>query len=304
MIKRWQDNAKRGRALFTFYLVPLIIHPMILDCAGKSLDLSQPRVMGILNVTPDSFSDAGRFFGRDQAIEQALRMQQEGAAIIDIGGESTRPGAEDVPVQQELDRVIPLIEALTPELEVPISVDTSKPEVMRAAVEAGAGMINDVYALRREGALEAAAATVNVPVCLMHMQGEPRSMQQAPSYTDVVGEVRDFLLQQAQRCERAGINRHRLLLDPGFGFGKTLAHNLSLLKHLPRLVVEGYPVLVGLSRKSMIGAVLDVPVEERLQGSVAAATLAAWMGARIIRVHDVKETVEAVTMVAAVAEAL
>ena len=274
---------------------------MILDCAGKPLDLSQPRVMGILNVTPDSFSDGGRFLARDEAIGQALRMQREGAAIIDIGGESTRPGAEEVPLQQELDRVIPLIEILAPELEVPISVDTSKPEVMRAAVAAGAGMINDVYALRREGALEAAAA-VDVPVCLMHMQGEPRSMQQTPRYTEVVEEVRDFLLQQAQRCERAGINRHRLLLDPGFGFGKTLVHNLSLLKHLSQLVEVGYPVLVGMSRKSMIGAVLDVPVEGRLHGSVATATLAAWMGAKVIRAHDVKETAEALTMVAAVRE--
>lgn len=272
---------------------------MILDCAGKPLDLSQPRVMGILNVTPDSFSDGGRFFGRDQAIEQALRMQEEGAAIIDIGGESTRPGAGDVSVEQELERVLPLVEALAPVLEVPISVDTSKPEVMQAAVAAGAGMINDVYALRRDGALEAAAG-LEVPVCLMHMQGEPRSMQQAPEYTDVVAEVRGFLLGQMLRCEAAGIPRQRLLLDPGFGFGKSLAHNLGLLKHLPELVAEGLPVLVGLSRKSMIGAVLELPVEARLQGSVAAATLAAWMGAKVIRVHDVRETVEAMKIVAAV----
>jgi len=274
---------------------------MILDCAGKPLDLSQPRVMGILNVTPDSFSDGGRFFGRDQAIEQALRMQEEGAAIIDIGGESTRPGAEDVPVGQELERIIPLVEALVPVLEVPISVDTSKPEVMQAAVAAGAGMINDVYALRRDGALEAAAG-LEVPVCLMHMQGEPRSMQQAPEYTDVVAEVRGFLLDQVLRCEAAGIPRQRLLLDPGFGFGKSLAHNLGLLKHLPELVAQGLPVLVGMSRKSMIGAVLELPVEARLQGSVAAATLAAWMGAKVIRVHDVRETVEAMKIVAAVME--
>jgi dihydropteroate synthase len=274
---------------------------MILDCAGKPLDLSQPRVMGILNVTPDSFSDGGRFFGRDQAVEQALRMQEEGAAIIDIGGESTRPGAGDVSVEQELERVLPLVEALAPVLEVPISVDTSKPEVMQAAVAAGAGMINDVYALRRDGAL-ATAAALAVPVCLMHMQGEPRSMQQAPEYTDVVAEVRGFLLEQVYRCEAAGIPRQRLLLDPGFGFGKSLAHNLGLLKHLPELVAEGMPVLVGMSRKSMIGAVLDVPLEARLHGSVAAATLAAWMGAKVIRVHDVRETVEAMKMVAAVME--
>jgi dihydropteroate synthase len=274
---------------------------MILDCAGKPLDLSQPRVMGILNVTPDSFSDGGRFFGRDQAVEQALRMQEEGAAIIDIGGESTRPGAGDVSVEQELERVLPLVEALAPVLEVPISVDTSKPEVMQAAVAAGAGMINDVYALRRDGAL-ATAAALAVPVCLMHMQGEPRSMQQAPEYTDVVAEVRGFLLEQVYRCEAAGIPRQRLLIDPGFGFGKSLAHNLGLLKHLPELVAEGMPVLVGMSRKSMIGAVLDVPLEARLHGSVAAATLAAWMGAKVIRVHDVRETVEAMKMVAAVME--
>lgn len=274
---------------------------MILDCSGKPLDLSQPRVMGILNVTPDSFSDGGRYVGREQAIEQALRMQEDGAAIIDIGGESTRPGAADVSVPQELDRVLPLIEALVTELDVPISVDTSKPEVMRAAVEAGAGMINDVYALRREGALETAAA-LDVPICLMHMQGEPRSMQQSPEYTDVVRDVNDFLLEQAARCEQAGIPPSRLLLDPGFGFGKRLEHNLSLLKHLSRLVEKGYPVLVGMSRKSMIGAVLDLPVEERLHGSVAGATLAAWLGAKVIRVHDVKATVEAMKVVAAVME--
>ncbi len=272
---------------------------MILDCAGKPLDLSQPRVMGILNVTPDSFSDGGRFYDREQAREQALRMQEDGAAIIDIGGESTRPGASNVTVQQELDRVVPLIETLVTVLEVPISIDTSKPEVMRAAVEAGAGMINDVYALRREGALETAAA-LEVPICLMHMQGEPRSMQQSPEYLDVIEEVGRFLLEQAVRCEQAGIQRRHLLLDPGFGFGKRLEHNLSLLKHLSQLVESGYPVLVGMSRKSMIGAVLGQPVEARLHGSVAAATLAAWLGAKVIRVHDVKATVEAMKMVAAV----
>lgn len=276
---------------------------MIIDCAGKSLDLSLPRVMGILNVTPDSFSDGGRFLGREHAIEQALTMQSQGAAIIDIGGESTRPGAEDVPLQRELDRVIPVIEALAPALDVPISVDTSKPEVMRAAVHAGAGMINDVCALRREGALEAAAG-LEVPVCLMHMQGEPRTMQKAPDYADVVQEVTGFLLEQAKRCELAGVPGERLLLDPGFGFGKRLEHNLSLLKHLPSLVREGFPVLVGMSRKSMIGTVLDLPVEARLHGSIATATLAAWMGARLVRVHDVQATVEAMKMVAAVKSAL
>jgi len=276
---------------------------MLIDCAGKTLDLSYPRVMGILNVTPDSFSDGGRFLGREQAIAQALQMQHEGAALIDIGGESTRPGAEDVPLEQELERVIPVVEALAAELAVPISVDTSKPEVMQAAVAAGAGMINDVYALRREGALEAAAG-LNVPVCLMHMLGEPRSMQQNPVYHDVVVEVRDFLRRQVARCEAAGLPRHRLLLDPGFGFGKSLEHNLSLLKHLPELVAEGMPLLVGMSRKSMIGHVLGLPVEQRLHGSLAVASLAAWMGASIIRVHDVRASVEAISMVRAVAGAV
>lgn len=280
-----------------------IIPSMIMDCAGKSLDLSHPRVMGILNITPDSFSDGGRFLGRDQAIAQAVQMQHEGAAIIDIGGESTRPGAADVPVEQELERVIPVIEALAGELEVPISVDTSKPEVMRAAVAAGAGMINDVYALRREGAVEA-AAQLDVPVCLMHMLGRPRSMQQNPEYEDVVIEVRDFLRQQVARCEAAGIPRQRLLLDPGFGFGKTVDHNLSLLKHLPELLAEEIPILVGVSRKSMIGNVLERPVEQRLYGSLAVASLAAWMGVSIIRVHDVRESVEAVRMIRAIADAV
>jgi len=276
---------------------------MLIDCAGKSLDLSYPRVMGILNVTPDSFSDGGRFLGREQAIAQALQMQQEGAAIIDIGGESTRPGAEDVPVEQELERVIPVIEALAAELAVPISVDTSKPEVMQEAVAAGAGMINDVFALRREGALEAAVG-LDVPVCLMHMLGEPRSMQHEPVYEDVVIEVREFLRQQVARCEAAGLPRHRLLLDPGFGFGKTVDQNLSLLKHLRELIAEGMPLLVGMSRKSMIGNVLKLPVEQRLHGSLAVASLAAWMGASIIRVHDVRASIEAIHMVRAVTEAM
>jgi len=272
---------------------------MILDCAGKPLDLTEPRVMGVLNITPDSFSDGGRFLGRDQAIEQALSMVEQGAAILDIGGESTRPGADDVPVEEELRRVVPVIEAIAPELPVPISVDTSKPEVMRAAVEAGAGMINDVYALRRDGALEA-ASSLSVPVCLMHMQGEPRTMQHSPQYDDVVADVTAFLRRQVVRCTEAGIARERIVLDPGFGFGKTLQHNLELLKRLDKVTAEDLPVLVGMSRKSMIGAVLDAGVDERLYGSVAVATLAAWQGARIIRAHDVKATVDAVTMVAAV----
>lgn len=275
---------------------------MILDCAGKELDLSQPRVMGVLNVTPDSFSDGGRFLRRDQAVAQALGMVGEGAAIIDIGGESTRPGAAEVSLEEEITRVVPVIEALAPELPVPISVDTSKPEVMRAAVEAGAGLINDVCALQREGALTA-AAELEVPVCLMHMLGEPRTMQEDPQYEDVVADVHAFLQQRVAKCLEAGIPRERLLLDPGFGFGKTLEHNLSLLKHLDRLAAEGLPLLVGMSRKSMIGAVLDAPTSGRLFGSVAVATLAAWQGARIIRAHDVKATVDAVNMAAAVQQA-
>lgn len=276
---------------------------MILDCAGKTLDLTQPRVMGILNVTPDSFSDGGRFLGREQAIAQALAMEEEGAAIIDVGGESTRPGAADVPVEEEIRRVVPVVEALAPELSVPISVDSSKPEVMRAAVEAGAGLVNDVYALRREGALEAAAA-LDVPVCLMHMQGEPRTMQHEPQYDDVVAEVTEFLRRQVVRCVEAGIERERVLLDPGFGFGKTLQHNLTLLKHLDELVVEGLPVLVGMSRKSMFGTILDAGVDERLFGSIAAATLAAWQGAKIIRAHDVRATVDALRVTAATMQAI
>lgn len=272
---------------------------MYIDCAGTRLDLSQPQVMGILNVTPDSFSDGGRFFACATALAQARTMQAEGAAIIDVGGESTRPGAAAVSVEQELERVIPVIEALRAELPVVISVDTSKPEVMRAAVAAGAGLINDVRALREPGAL-AAAAACGVPVCLMHMQGEPRSMQQQPDYTDVVAEVRAFLLERAAACLSVGIARERVLLDPGFGFGKSVAHNLLLLKYLPDLVACAYPVLVGLSRKSLIGAVLDLPVEQRLQPSVALAVLAVWQGASLIRVHDVAATVQAVRMCAAV----
>jgi dihydropteroate synthase len=276
---------------------------MILDCAGKLLDLTQPRVMGILNITPDSFSDGGKFVCREQAIEQALQMEEEGASIIDIGGESTRPGAADVSVDEELERVIPLVQALAPVLSVPISVDTSKPEVMLAAAGAGAGMINDVYALRRDGALKAAAQT-GLPVCLMHMQGEPRSMQAEPHYGDVVVEVQAFLQQRIASCESAGISRDRILIDPGFGFGKTLNHNLTLLKHLQEFHQLKVPLLVGMSRKSMIGLILDAPLGQRLHGSVAMATMAALQGAQIIRVHDVKATVDALKMVAAVSRAL
>jgi len=256
--------------------------------------------MGILNLTPDSFSDGGRFLDRDAALRQAWRMLEEGAAIIDIGGESTRPGARPVSEEQELERVIPLIEALAAELPVPISVDTLKARVMREAVSAGAGMINDVLALQGPGALEA-AADCGVPVCLMHMQGEPRTMQETPRYVDVVAEVGDFLRRRMAACVAAGIPRERILLDPGFGFGKSLQHNLALLRRLGSLVALGAPVLVGISRKSMIGTLLGgVPVGERVQGSVAAAVLAAASGARVIRVHDVRETVQAMNVVTAV----
>ncbi|MGD8497665.1 MAG: dihydropteroate synthase [Chromatiales bacterium] len=273
--------------------------PMILDCAGKPLDLGTPRVMGILNVTPDSFSDGGCYQAREAALRQARRMVAEGAAIIDVGGESTRPGAAAVDVESELARVLPVIEALRDELPVPVSIDTSKPEVMRAAVAAGAGLINDVRALREPGALEA-AADCGVPVCLMHMQGEPRSMQQDPSYRDVVAEVREFLEARLATCEQAGIPRARLMVDPGFGFGKTLHHNLALARGLDRLARLGAPLLVGVSRKAMIGALLgDVPIEGRLHGSVAAALLAAASGASVLRVHDVGPTVQALQILAA-----
>lgn len=275
------------------------VETMQLDCAGTVLDLAQPQVMGILNVTPDSFSDGGRFIGRAAALTHARTMVAAGAAIIDVGGESTRPGAEPVPLQQELDRVIPVIEAVRAEFPVVISVDTSKPAVMRAAVAAGAGFINDVRALREPGALETAAACA-VPVCLMHMQGEPRSMQQQAAYADVVAEVRTFLLERAAAGRRAGIARERIVVDPGFGFGKTVAHNLQLLKHLPLLVEAGYPVLAGLSRKSLIGSVLDLPIDHRLQPSVVLAALAVWQGAHLVRVHDVAETVQALRLCQAV----
>lgn len=263
-----------------------------LVCGRHTLDLSRPLIMGILNVTPDSFSDGGRFVRPEHALQHAREMAEAGADIIDIGGESTRPGAEPVGLEAELRRVIPLIETLAPELPVPVSVDTGKPEVMRAAVAAGAGMLNDVYALRAPGAIEAAAAC-DVPVCLMHMQGKPRTMQSNPRYRNVVREVGDFLRERAQAALAAGIRRENILLDPGFGFGKTLDHNLVLLGALNQLAA-GYPLLVGLSRKRMIGALLDdAPVGERLHGSIAAAVIAVMHGANIVRVHDVKPTVEA-----------
>ncbi|MBL8251173.1 MAG: dihydropteroate synthase [Candidatus Competibacter sp.] len=265
---------------------------MLLDCAGKRLDLAQPVVMGVLNVTPDSFSDGGRYLKVDDALRRAEAMAAEGAAAIDIGGESTRPGAAAVSAQEEMDRVLPLVERLAGMLSVPISVDTSKPDVMREAVLAGAGLINDVRALTLPGALEIAAAS-GIPVCLMHMRDEPGTMQRDPRYGDVVAEVRAFLLARIRACESVGIPSERILVDPGFGFGKTVAHNFSLLRHLHRFTDLAAGVLVGVSRKSMIGAALDAPVGERLSGSLAAAVIAAWQGARILRVHDVAETVRA-----------
>jgi dihydropteroate synthase len=272
---------------------------MQLDCAGRPLDLRAPVVMGILNVTTDSFSDGGRFLDLDAALTHAVAMVEAGASLIDIGGESTRPGAAPVSLQQELDRVLPVVEKLRDRTDAILSVDTMKAEVMRQAVRAGAGLVNDVQALRGEGALHAVAES-NAAVCLMHMQGEPRTMQQDPRYGDVVTEVRDFLRARVQACVAAGIGRARIAVDPGFGFGKTAAHNLLLLKHLDVLVGDGLPVLVGLSRKSMLGKLLGRATDERLAGSVALAALAVRAGARIIRAHDVAATRDAVLITQAV----
>ena len=274
---------------------------MHLQLAKERLDLSRPFIMGVLNRTPDSFSDGGAYTDFDAALAHARTMLDEGADILDVGGESTRPGAAPVPLEEELRRVLPLVERLAGELGARVSVDTSKPEVMRAAVKAGAVMINDVYGLRQPGALDAAAAS-GAAVCLMHMLGEPRTMQKDPKYTDVTKEVKDFLLLRAEACVAAGITRERIVLDPGFGFGKSLEHNLTLLRHLPELAKLGYPLLAGLSRKSMLGTLLGgKPVEERLHVSVAAAVIAAQNGAGILRVHDVAATVDAMKLVSAVA---
>ncbi|AUM12145.1 dihydropteroate synthase [Ketobacter alkanivorans] len=275
--------------------------PNGLQCGGRFLNLSKPAVMGVLNVTPDSFSDGGKFCNHEQAISQALRMVDQGAAIIDVGGESTRPGADPVSEQEELDRVIPVVLALAAEVDAIISVDTSTPAVMAEAESSGAGLINDVRALEREGALECAKNST-LPVCLMHMQGDPVSMQNNPQYSNVVSDVAGYLMERVRACRDAGIVDDRILLDPGFGFGKSLQHNLSLLKHLDQLVALGFPVLVGMSRKSMIGAILGKHVDERLHGSVAAAIIAAHNGASIIRVHDVGPTVDALKIVSAVLE--
>ena len=271
-----------------------------LDCAGRILKLDRPRVLGIVNVTPDSFSDGGEHATLEAAVAHGLRLVEEGADALDIGGESTRPGADDVSVEEELRRVIPVIEALVKQVAVPISIDTSRPEVMRAAVKVGASMINDVYALRRDGAVEA-VAELGVPVILMHMQGEPRSMQDAPQYDDVVGEVHSFLAQRIFSAEMAGIAKKNIVVDPGFGFGKTLTHNLALLAQLERFTELGVPVLAGLSRKKSIGELTgrDDP-HDRVHGSVAAHLIAAQRGARLLRVHDVAATVDAVKIWVAV----
>ena len=272
-----------------------------LDCAGRLLRLDVPRVMGIVNVTPDSFSDGGAHATAGDAVAHGLRLAEEGADVLDVGGESTRPGASEVPLDEELRRVLPVVERLAKETSLPISIDTSKPEVMRAAVAAGAGMINDVSALRGDGALEAAAA-LGVPVVLMHMLGEPRSMQDAPVYDDVVAEVHRFLAARIFAAEMAGIDKKRIVVDPGFGFGKTLEHNLVLLAQLERFAELGVPVMAGLSRKQGIGALTGRgEPRERVHGSVAAALVAAQRGARLLRVHDVAATVDAMKVWNAVA---
>lgn len=265
----------------------------------RRLQLTKPVVMGILNATPDSFSDGGRFVQLEQAVTQALQMRDDGATIIDIGGESTRPGAPDVSVDEELARVLPVIEALrAQDPDIVISIDTSKTTVMRQAIEAGADIINDVRALCAEGAIEL-AAHYQVPVCLMHMQGQPRTMQIAPSYQNVTTDVLDWLLHRADICQKAGITPSQIVLDPGFGFGKTMLQNYQLLQEFQRFVATGYPVLAGMSRKSMVGQLLGREPSQRLAGSLACATIAAMQGAQIIRVHDVKETADALKVVLA-----
>ena len=271
---------------------------MKLVAQGSTLDLSHPHVMGILNVTPDSFSDGGTHNTLVEAVKHANLMINAGATIIDIGGESTRPGAVDVSVEEELARVIPAVEAIAQRFEVWISVDTSKPEVIRESARVGAHIINDIRSLTEPGALEAAAES-GLPVCLMHMQGQPKTMQEAPKYADVFADVERFFVEHIVRCEQAGISKEKLLLDPGFGFGKNLSHNYELLARLGEFHHFGLPLLVGMSRKSMVGQLLNVGPTERLNGSLACAVIAAMQGAQIIRVHDVKETVEALRVVEA-----
>ena len=271
---------------------------MIFNCGIFQLNLNRPHVMGIVNVTPDSFSDGGQFSQTQLAVEHALKLAQEGADILDIGGESTRPNATPVSLQQELDRVIPVIERLAKQVRIPLSIDTYKPQVMQAAIAAGASMVNDVCALQQAGALEIIAKG-NVGVCLMHMQGTPKTMQIDPQYTDVVTEVKSFLMARFETCTQVGIDKSRILFDPGFGFGKTRAHNIALIKDLSQLATIGQPLLVGLSRKSVLGQMTGNDVDARLYASIAAAVVSAMQGAKIIRVHDVKATVEALKVVTA-----
>lgn len=275
-----------------------------MNFAGIELDLSKPQVMGVVNVTPDSFSDGGTLYSANAlsvaaAVDRAAHMVAAGASFIDVGGESTRPGADAVSVDEELARVVPVIEALRARFDVAVSIDTSTPQVITAAAQVGAGLINDVRALQREGALEAAADT-GLPICLMHIQGEPKTMQQEPYYDDLFADIGDYFEQRIDACEAVGIARDKLILDPGFGFGKTLQHNLQLLNHMSRLQAFNLPLLVGMSRKSMIGNVLNKPVDERLYGGLAVAVMALERGATIVRTHDVAATVDALAMAHAV----
>ncbi|HTI46242.1 MAG TPA: dihydropteroate synthase [Casimicrobiaceae bacterium] len=265
-----------------------------LQCGGHRLDLTRPRVMGVVNATPDSFSDGGRYLDPAQAIAHARQLVADGADIVDVGGESTRPGADEVSAAAECARVLPVVRALALDGAI-VSVDTSKPEVIRAAVDAGASMINDVRALRVAGALDAAAAS-GAAVCLMHMKGDPRTMQQAPQYADVVADVREFLAERIDAARAAGIPAERIAVDPGFGFGKTLEHNVAVMRGLPALAALGYPVVVGYSRKSSLGAITGRGPHDRLAASLAAALVAIARGARIVRVHDVRETVDALAV--------
>lgn len=272
---------------------------MIIQANNKTLDLSRPHVMGILNVTPDSFSDGGRFLALDNALAQAKRMIEAGVSIIDIGGESTRPGAPDVELEEELQRVIPVIEAIRREHNVWISIDTSKAEVMKQAALAGADIINDVRALQEPGALEV-AATLGLPICIMHMQGQPRTMQENPTYDNLLEDVGVFLQQRIEQCESAGIQREQLILDPGFGFGKTLQHNYQMLANLESFHQFGLPILAGMSRKSMLFKLLEKTPSECVAASISCATIAAFKGAQIIRVHDFEETLDAMKIVSMV----
>ncbi|MEX3074011.1 dihydropteroate synthase [Vibrio alginolyticus] len=269
---------------------------MIIKANNKSLDLSRPHVMAILNVTPDSFSDGGKYHSIDLAMAQVEKMIAAGVSIIDVGGESTRPGAPEVSLEEELKRVIPVVQAIREKYDVWISVDTSKAEVMRQSVAAGANLINDIRSLTEPGALEV-AAKANVPVCIMHMKGQPKTMQQNPQYNDLMQEVEEFLTERISACESAGIARENIILDPGFGFGKTVEHNYHMLANLEKFHKYGLPVLAGLSRKSMIFKVLDKPAAECTNASVVCATVAAMKGAQIIRVHDFEETLEAMKLV-------